>query len=121
MSGVTSEHPAGVCEGREGGKVQVVINMERDGLSALLRENLQDPLWRISHCFGTATLLLPARLWVPGHRSPCEERRRFSEAVRRDGGLLPEAVKRGGSSEAVRRGRGCPALRGEEGVPQVVR
>lgn len=43
MSGVTSEHPAGVCEGREGGKVQVVINMEQDGLSALLRENLQDP------------------------------------------------------------------------------
>lgn len=43
ISGVTSEHPAGVCEGREGGKVQVVINMERDGLSALLRENLQDP------------------------------------------------------------------------------
>lgn len=35
----------------------------------------------ISQCFGTAALLFPARLWVPGLRSPDEERRELSEAV----------------------------------------
>lgn len=61
VSGVTSEHPAGICEGRVVGKVQVVTaNMEQGGLSALLPENLQDPFLGDFSVFCRAAVPCPA-------------------------------------------------------------